>query len=138
MNKEDFSLTRRVLGKTQNQMAQILCVSQKAIKSFEQGWRNIPSHIKREMLLLLSLKKSSGGSLPACWETRDCSVEWKKKCIVWELKVKYLCWYLNGTYCQGQIYKSWDEKIRICQDCKVFQSMFDNTHLKLLAGVKNQ
>jgi DNA-binding XRE family transcriptional regulator len=138
MNKEEFSLIRRVLGKTQNQIAQILCVSPKAIQSFEQGWRNIPSRIKREMLLLLVLKKSTSGNISPCWKTRGCSDEWKKKCIVWELKAKCLCWYFNGTYCQGQFHRNWEDKIQICKDCKVFQSMFDKINLKLIAGTKNR
>jgi len=125
MDKEEFSRIRRLLGKTQNHMAQILCVSPKAIQSFEQGWRNIPAHIQREMLLLWALKESSGDRVPACWEIQACPDEWKKKCMVWELKIESLCWYFNGTFCQGQIHKSWDEKIQKCRECKVYQSIFN-------------
>ena len=34
MDKKEFSHIRRQLGKTQKQMAQLLCTSQKAIESF--------------------------------------------------------------------------------------------------------
>ncbi len=56
MKRKQFAEIRRHLGKTQNQMAQILGVSAKAIQSFEQGWRNIPVHIERQILLILALK----------------------------------------------------------------------------------
>ena len=54
MEKEEFSTARQYLGKTQSQMAQVLGVSLKAIQSFEQGWRNIPVHIERQVLFLLA------------------------------------------------------------------------------------
>ena len=58
MEKEEFSRIRRYLGKTQSQLAQLLGVSPKAIQSFEQGWRNIPVHTKRQVLFLMALKSS--------------------------------------------------------------------------------
>ena len=41
-------------GKTQNQLARLLGTSFKAIQSFEQGWRNVPAHTERQLLLLLA------------------------------------------------------------------------------------
>ena len=37
MNKKEFSQIRQHLGKTQNQTAQLLGISLKAVQSFEQG-----------------------------------------------------------------------------------------------------
>jgi len=56
MNSQDFKMARKALGKTQKALAQMLCISAKAIQSYEQGWREIPPHIEREILLLLSTK----------------------------------------------------------------------------------
>jgi DNA-binding XRE family transcriptional regulator len=56
MKRIQFVAIRRHLEKTQTQMVQILGVSLKAIQSFEQGWRNIPVHIERQVLLILALK----------------------------------------------------------------------------------
>ena len=65
MDKEEFSEIRRQLGKTQKQMAQLLATSQKAIESFEQGWRNIPVHIERQVFfLLVSLNSQNIKSRP--------------------------------------------------------------------------
>jgi len=56
MNKKQLAEIRLHLEKTQSQMAQILGVSPKAIQSFEQGWRNIPVHVERQVLLILALE----------------------------------------------------------------------------------
>ena len=47
MDKKRFTQIRAYLGKTQKQMAQLMGTSNKAIESFEQGWRNITPHIER-------------------------------------------------------------------------------------------
>ena len=83
MYSKEFSKVRHFLDKTQEQLAELLCVSNKAIQSYEQGWRNIPVNVERQMLLLLSLKRSSGRGIKPCWEIKDCVPEWKTSCIVW-------------------------------------------------------
>ena len=67
MDRKEFSQIRHVLGRTQDQLARLLCVSPKAIQSFEQGWRHVPPYIERQMLLLLSMKRSKGRSVRLCW-----------------------------------------------------------------------
>ncbi|MFC1935046.1 helix-turn-helix domain-containing protein [Chloroflexota bacterium] len=57
MDNSEFSQIRRSLGKTQGELARLLCVSPKAIQSFEQGWRNIPASAERQLLFLISLKR---------------------------------------------------------------------------------
>ena len=122
MDSKQFSHIRKRLEKTQEQLAKLLCVSTKAIQSFEQGWRPVPTYIEREMLLLLSLKVSSDRNFEPCWERTNCPEEWRSNCIVWDLKAKHFCWFVNGTNCQGRIHNNWDEKIKICRGCRVFQS----------------
>ncbi|MGZ5490893.1 MAG: helix-turn-helix domain-containing protein [Nitrososphaeraceae archaeon] len=104
-------------------MAQLLCVSVKAVQSYEQGWRNIPSYIERQLLLLISLKKTPNRKIKPCWDLKDCAPEWIVKCIVWELKVMYFCWFLNGTYCQGKTQKNWNDKIKLCRECVIYKDM---------------
>jgi len=104
-------------------MARILCVSPKAIQSFEQKWRNIPSHIERESLLLLSLKTSFDSNIRPCWEIKKCPDKWRDNCIVWELQARHFCWFINGTFCQGMIHENWNEKIKLCRECEVYSSM---------------
>jgi len=128
MDRNEFSQIRHVLGRTQDRLARLLCVSPKAIQSFEQGWRHVPTHIEREMLLLLALKNFSGGAFQPCWEVKNCPDEWRDNCIVWELQIRHFCWFLNGTFCQGRTHKSWDEKIQICRECEVYRSMLPAIH----------
>ena len=56
--EKEFSQTRHQVGKIERQIAQLLATSLKAIQSFEQGWRNVPAHTKRQLLFLMTLKSS--------------------------------------------------------------------------------
>ena len=123
MDSREFSQIRHFLEKTQEELARLLCVSHKAIQSFEQGWRNIPSSAERQLLYLLSLKRSSDGKTAPCWEIKNCPAEWRENCIAWEFKTGYFCWFINGTFCQGEYQENWGKKIRLCQQCEVFRSM---------------
>lgn len=104
-------------------MARILCVSTKAVQSFEQNWRRVPTYVERQMLFLLFLNQTHRKTIKPCWETRYCSEEWRENCIAWELKSHQFCWFINGTFCNGQVQNSWKEKIEICRKCEVFISM---------------
>jgi hypothetical protein len=123
VGKNEFSKVRQCLGKTQSQMAQLLGVSLKAIQSFEQGWRNIPVHIERQVLFLLASRKSSPREERPCWVTRKCPMEIRQNCPAWEFQVGNLCWFINGTICQGRVQTNWGKKMKICRQCKVFQAM---------------
>ena len=122
MQNKEFSNIRRYLGKSQKQLAQLLCVSTKAIQSFEQGWRKISASAERQLLFLLSLKRQQDNSINPCWKIKKCPVEWRENCSAWEFKAGHFCWFINGTFCQGKSEESWEKKIKKCRDCKVFQS----------------
>jgi DNA-binding XRE family transcriptional regulator len=123
MKKQQFVEIRRHLKKTQNQMAQILGVSAKAVQSFEQGWRNIPVHVERQILLLLALKSRAARKGTPCWTTRCCPVEDRHNCPAWQFKAGHLCWFINGTICEGTTQGSWQEKMKICRECEVYRSI---------------
>ena len=127
VESKEFSKIRHTLGRTQDQLCRLLCVSPKAVQSFEQGWRHIPNHIEREMLLLISLKESPNRVARPCWDVKNCPDEWRKNCIVWDLQARHFCWFLNGTFCQGRTHNSWAEKIQLCRECEVYRSMFSTT-----------
>jgi DNA-binding XRE family transcriptional regulator len=123
MRKKEFAEIRRHFGKTQSQMAQILGVSPKAIQSFEQGWRNVPVHIERLLLLILALKRNASRKNEPCWLTRRCPVERRQDCPAWQFDAGHLCWFINGTICEGTPQESWKKKMRICRECEVYQSI---------------
>jgi len=125
MKRTQFAAIRRHLEKTQSQMAQILGVSPKAIQSFEQGWRNIPVHIERQVLLILALKSRASKKTKPCWLTRRCPAETRQNCPAWQFDAGNLCWFINGTICEGTAQGSWQKKMKICRDCEVYQSMLN-------------
>ncbi|MFC1990774.1 two-CW domain-containing protein [Chloroflexota bacterium] len=122
MDKKEFSQVRHYLGKTQNELARLICVSPKAIQSFEQGWRRISASAERQLLFLLSLKRAMDGTGIPCWEIRNCPMEQREKCTAWEFEAGYFCWFVNGTFCQGKMQESWSKKILLCRECEVYKS----------------
>jgi len=126
MNKSELSRIRHLLGKTQLQMAQLLGASLKTIQSFEQGWRRIPIHSERQSLFLLALKGARINKNRPCWTIKKCPVETRQNCPAWEFGAGHLCWFINGTICQGKPQKSWRKKMEICKTCEVLQSLYSS------------
>ncbi len=104
-------------------MAQLLGTSIKAIHSYEQGWRRVPAHAERQLYFLVASKGYHKSQSP-CWVIKECPSEQKKQCPAWEFQAGTLCWFINGTICDGVVQKSWQEKIEICRSCEVFNSIF--------------
>ncbi len=124
MDNKKFLTIRRDLQKTQKEMAQLLGLSLKAVQSFEQGWRHIPVHVERQVLFLLAMKGKGQEKTRNCWEIRQCLPKQRQNCPAWEFHCGHLCWFINGTICQGLPQKNWQKKIKICQKCLVFQYIF--------------
>jgi len=126
VDKKEFSKIRSHLGKTQSQMAQLLGTSLKAIQSFEQGWRNIPVHIERQVLFLLAMKSTSSRHNKPCWVIEKCPAETRRNCPAWEFQCGNLCWFINGTICHGELQGSWGEKMEQCRKCEVLRSILSD------------
>ena len=121
MDSTEFKRLRKSLEKTQKQMAQLLGVSLKAIHSYEQGWRTIPPAVERQVYFLVSRAAPAEHFRP-CWELKDCPDELRLNCPAWEFKSGDLCWFINGTICDGAGQDSWTDKMKICRKCPVFAS----------------
>jgi len=121
MKNEEFVKFRKQLGLTQKQLAQLLIVSLKAVRSYEQGWRTIPDNVERQLLLLVSTSHSTGESSRVCWAVKKCPPERKNQCSAWKLKAGHLCWFINGTICEGVPQDTWEQKMKICKKCEMFQ-----------------
>jgi hypothetical protein len=119
MDSNQFAFYRKCLGVTQKKLSQLLVTSIKTIHSYEQGWRNIPENIERQIYFLLSREKSIEETRK-CWLVKRCPPEIKDKCPAWKFKAGQLCWFVNGTICEGKVHKNWKEKILICQECEMF------------------
>jgi hypothetical protein len=122
LNRNQFNNLRQKLGKTQKQMGELLGVSLKAVQSFEQGWRRIPVHIERQVLFLMAARAKISGNSRPCWEIRGCSLNNRNSCPAWEFQVGHICWFINGTICQGKSRGNWSQKMAVCKKCPVFPS----------------
>lgn len=123
MDNKELKKIRKYLGKTQSQLAELLCVSLKAIQSFEQGWRVVPASIERQLLFLLSRKISPNDELRPCWEILACPIERRDRCPAWEYKLGNACWFVTGTICSGKVQKTWEEKIKLCRRCEYYKTI---------------
>ena len=122
MNSKEFSGLRKKLNKTQRQLAQLLGTSIKAVHSYEQGWRTIPTHVERQMLFLVTRINKQSKEHKPCWRLKKCPAERKELCPAWEFQSGNLCWFINGTICEGTVHKSWKEKMKVCRSCEVLTS----------------
>lgn len=123
MDSKEFSQFRKKMKKTQKQMAELLGTSLKAIHSYEQGWRTIPTHVERQFYFLLSRSRNSRSCRKPCWTIKKCPPAQKKGCPAWEFRSGNLCWFINGTICEGASHKNWKEKMEVCRTCKVFTAV---------------
>jgi hypothetical protein len=126
MDGKEFTLIRRTLKKTQTEMARLLGISEKAVQSFEQGWRNIPAHSERQILFLMALKQRRNKKSGPCWAITRCPLEIRHGCPTWQFRAGGFCWFINGTTCRGKVRKNWADKMRICRDCQVYRGLLQN------------
>jgi hypothetical protein len=125
MSGKELAGIRKLLGKSQRDLARLLGLSIKAIHSYEQGWRGIPDGVERQMLFLLSQYEDLGQRGRPCWIVKGCAPERRRQCPAWEFHCGHLCWFICGTICQGLAQKTWKEKITICRECEVFSPLLD-------------
>ena len=94
-------------------------------KSYEQGWRSVPPSAERQIFFLVSKIPENRKRRKPCWTIKKCSPEQKAHCPAWEFKAGKLCWFINGTICEGSVQKSRNEKMKICRSCEVFDTYFN-------------
>ena len=123
MDSKEFLYFRKKLKMTQKQMAQLLGVSLKAVHSYEQGWRTVPSHVERQILFLVSRLNENRKGRKSCWVVKKCPPERKKQCPAWEFQAGKLCWFISGTICDGTVHKNWKEKMKLCRSCEILKSL---------------
>ncbi len=123
MDSEKFLLARKKLGKTQKQLAELLGASLKAVHSYEQGWRSVPAHVERQLFFLVSTKRGNQKGRKSCWVIKKCPPDRKKECPAWEFQAGRLCWFINGTICEGVVQKDWHTKMKVCRNCEVLSSL---------------
>ena len=123
VQRSEFVSFRKKFKKTQIQMAHLLGISVRTVRSYEQGWRSIPSHVERQLLFLITRINGKTKTQKSCWTINKCPDERKNRCPAWEFKAGKFCWHINGTICSGISHKSWKDKIKICKKCKVLLAL---------------
>jgi DNA-binding XRE family transcriptional regulator len=121
LNKSEFAVSRKKLGKTQKQLAELLGMALKTVHSYEQGWRKIPPHIERQMFFLLCKQRTRHKTLTPCWEKKQCDL--KLECPAWEFQSGHLCWFLSGTKCEEVEGLTSEEKTEKCRNCDILASL---------------
>ncbi len=116
---------RQTFGKSQKEMADLLGISVRAIQSYEQRWRAIPSSINKLAHLLLYLRwrnSDSPKNATPCWEICGCDPADFRQCPAYRYGAGEFCWLVTGDYRQGEKMPSWAAKLEKCRDCPVATS----------------
>ena len=123
VDSKEFFKARKLLNKTQKQLSELLGISIKAVHSYEQGWRKVPSHVERQVFFLLSRTRVNEKNLKPCWTVKKCPPQRRKHCPAWEFQAGKLCWFINGTICECKTQANWQEKMKICRACEVLSDL---------------
>ena len=123
MDAATFVAIRGRLGKTQRELSHLLGTSMSAIHSYEQGWRNVPAHAERQLLFLLARKQ--GPPAEPCWVARSCPPERRERCPAFEFRAGDLCWFINGTVCEGVPRRTWTLKMELCRECVQLRAILE-------------
>lgn len=121
MDASEFKAYRSEMKKSQLRMAQLLGVSLKAVQGYEQGWRNIPPSIERQVLFLIYQLRIPRGERKPCWDAKNCPPQKRDQCPAYEFNLGHLCWFVNGTVCGGKPQKTWGQKIVSCRECEMLK-----------------
>jgi DNA-binding XRE family transcriptional regulator len=88
---------RKSLAMTQAEFAGVLGVSVRAVQSYEQGWRVIPTATILHMFALLaSIRRRDLGEVP-CWVLKGCSDSARADCRSHCLNGGLFCWLVAGN-----------------------------------------
>ena len=79
-------------------------------------------HVERQMFFLLTRQAPESPDRLPCWSIKKCPDNLRSRCPAWEFQTGELCWFINGTICDGRVHDNWGEKMKSCRECEVFSS----------------
>ena len=121
MRKEDFKKVRKILRKTQKEMAALLGLSRKTVESYEQGLRNIPGNIGRIVyFLLFKLNMDKIAKAELCWKKKKCPPKIRENCVAWLAKEGFFCWFITGRVCAAEKLLG-ESRSDSCFECSFFR-----------------
>lgn len=121
----DMKVLREMVGLSQSEFADVLGVSLRTVQSCEQGWRNPSPAVEKAALLLLMIHNhGSRVGQHTCWETLECPEQERESCLVHRSQQGHLCWLLSGHVCMGIRLHTWEDKKKLCSECRFFKELF--------------
>ena len=121
---ETVKRVRKSLGRTQAELAAALGISVKAVQSYEQGWRRVPTRTVIQLLVLLDLQERSTEGQAPCWEIRGCAPDLKQQCAAYTMTQGRFCWFVGAKTCLGEeAQEDGEEKVLPCLACPVVQRL---------------
>lgn len=113
---------RRLLRRTQAELATALGTSTKAIQSYEQGWRKVPTQILIQLLVLLALDRRRKVDRAPCWEIMSCPPERREPCPSFATSDGLFCWFVSSRVGCGRSDGS-EEDLLPCISCPVVRRL---------------
>ena len=90
---------RKVLAITQEELGVALGISEKAVQSYEQGWRKTPPRVVKQLLTLVAMNRKDDLQRKPCWEVRSCPPEIAEPCLSNKITQGYYCWAVAAKVC---------------------------------------
>ncbi|MFA7172842.1 MAG: helix-turn-helix domain-containing protein [Kiritimatiellia bacterium] len=118
---DSVKLIRKNAGLTQAAVAQALGVSIRAIQSYEQGWREVPTHIMVQLLVLAAAHQTGERKRSACWDVTKCPPERQALCPCRRTDGR-LCWLVSGRLCAAPT-SSDPQDVQRCMGCPVIKQI---------------
>ena len=95
-----FTSIRKEFGRTQAELATALGISTKAVQSYEQGWRRLPTKVLIQLFVLLAIFRSRNHDKVPCWETVDCPDAKRASCPSYTIGDGQFCWFVAAKSCK--------------------------------------
>lgn len=116
---ENVKKIRKKVGITQAELSNVLGVSIRAVQSYEQGWRDVPTHIMVQMLVIAAAYYTKGDR-KKCWEIMRCHAQTLENCACRKTDGT-LCWLISGR--QSAPCKDGEDGIAACLKCPVVRRL---------------
>jgi len=113
---------RATLGRTQAELANALGVSVKAVQSYEQGWRTVPTRVLIQLVVLLALYRKHNMDDVPCWEIRHCPREMRDTCSAFTIGKGQFCWFVGNKDCRPPAVTEVGDALP-CMSCPVIQRL---------------
>jgi len=116
---------RKLLGVTQTELAHALGISAKAVQSYEQGWRDTPLRIVKQMLTLVAMNRGDESKTKPCWIVRACDPKAVETCPANTITHGRYCWSVASKPC-ADYHGDEDPTVLGCLDCDVVRQFLDD------------